>query len=187
MNINTATEKEIEKGLPGVGSKTAAKIVKARPIRDVEDLMRVVPPSAMLQIEKAGVGIEFDLPKPVEETSQPPDEVEPVVEPQAPPVTIDEMRLRRVLPGERLKEDSGVTYLCVWNMRWAPDLSPHLPMDDAVQAEITQKFQGYGVKVAFAHHAPSITMSTVSRGVMPLVLFEVLEKEGEENGNESGG
>ena len=40
VNINTATSQEIEK-LPGVGIKTAEKIIKGRPYKSISDLEKV--------------------------------------------------------------------------------------------------------------------------------------------------
>lgn len=50
VNINTATEKELEK-LPGIGPKRAEEIIKARPFHRTEDLMKV-PGLKKAQFEK---------------------------------------------------------------------------------------------------------------------------------------
>jgi competence ComEA-like helix-hairpin-helix protein len=50
ININTATQKELQK-LPGVGPKRAEEIIKRRPFKAAEDLMKV-PGLKRAQFEK---------------------------------------------------------------------------------------------------------------------------------------
>jgi len=90
------------------------------------------------------------------------------------------MTLRRILPGQALKKDVGAEYLCPWNMRWAPDGQARVPADAAIQKEITEQLAKYDIGIKFAHYGASVRVHTVSRGLVPLVLFEIIKEKTEE-------
>lgn len=111
-----------------------------------------------------------------------------------PPIILQEpepLTLRRVLPGQELK--SGAEYLCIWNMRWAPDGQAVMPADAPTQLEIEGWFNEHNMSVAFAHYGASVRLYTRNRGLVPLVLFEIIkeiedaeEDKGDRQGNGQG-
>ena len=216
IQINQCTQEELE-WLPGVGPATAKKIVEARPIEEETELEQIVPPSAWLKIQEAGVEFEFGdgvlkdaeaqagILKLVEAklseeeiatlkerwkeawiaSTPSPWQGIPVL--SEPPITLlqepEPLTLRRVLPGQALK--AGASYLCIWNMRWAPDGQAVTPADAPIQKEITEQLAKYGISIAFVHYGASVRVHTPSRGRVPLVLFEIIrDTEEAESGEE---
>ena len=184
IQINQCTQEELE-WLPGVGQATAKKIIEARPIEAQTQLEQIVPPSAWLKIEQAGVEFAFGTGGEEPGEAPPP---EPVVEkvPSEPPIVLQEpepMTLRRILPGQELTK--GASYICIWNMRWAPDGQAVTPADAPIQKEITEQLATYGISIAFVHYGASVRVHTPSRGRVPLVLFEIIrDTEEAESGEE---
>ena len=223
IQINQCTQEELE-WLPGVGAKTAEKVIKARPVKDVGELQQLIPPSAWLKIQEADVEFAFGTD---EEEAAPTAEFAENLEQLAgllnlghlseeeatafrkrwleqslqlaeaaswkeipilsePPLILQEpepMTLRRVLPGQELK--AGAEYVCIWNMRWAPDGQAVTPADAPIQKEITEQLAKYGISIAFVHYGASVRVHTPSRGRVPLVLFEIIrDTEEAESGEE---
>jgi len=193
IQINTCTQEELE-WLPGVGVKTAKKIVEARPIEAVTELEQIVPPSAWLKIQEAEVEFAFGDGKPKEPLKSVPklDEfseneikfykevlAEGYVAAMSEPLVIllqepEPMTLRRVLPGQELKQEAD--YLCIWNMRWAADGQAHIPADAPTQVEIETWFKDHHMGLTFAHYGASVQLYTRNRGLVPLVLFEIIKE-----------
>ena len=179
IQINQCTQEDLE-WLPGVGAATAKKIIEARPIEAKTDLEQVVPPSAWLKIQEAGVEFEFGGGKPEEPTLE---EVEAALEKaltpiQAPITLLQEpmpLTLRRVMPGQELK--AGASYMCIWNVAWGPGGEAFLPADAPTQAEIGAWFQAHNMDIQFAHYGASVRVHTKNRGPVPLVLFEIIPEE----------
>ena len=109
--------------------------------------------------------------------------------PEEPPIILQEpepMTLRRVLPGQELKV--GAEYLCIWNMQWGPDGQAVMPTDAPTQLEIEGWFNEHDMGITFAHYGASVRLYTRNRGLVPLVLFEIVkEKEEAEDAEEETG
>jgi hypothetical protein len=204
--INQCTQEDLE-WLPGVGPATAKKVIEARPIQDIGALQGLIPPSAWLKIQEAGVEFAFEdgqpeePPKGVLQLAKLSDEqIEALKEKWAetygalaiisePPIVMQQesqpITLRRVMPGQQLK--SGASYICIWNMRWGPQGEAVTPRDSAVQVEVETKLLQYSVGIQFAHYAPSVRVRTHSYGPIPLVLFEIIEETQNGTDNEGNG
>lgn len=181
LNVNEAPQEELEK-LPGVGRATAEKIIKARPIADLAALEELIPPSAWLKIEEAGATFAFgddaetvkqgpEEPRGDAQTAQPIVVAEPVVKMYNP----DPVTLRRLMPGQELRE--GEEYFCLWNMRHGPHGEAWVPEDQPVQVEVETWFKAHNMVIKFAHYGPSVRVGTPNRGLVNLVLFEVIKEE----------
>lgn len=186
IQINQCTQEELE-WLPGVGPATAKKIIEARPIEAKTALEQIVPPSAWLKIEGASVEFDFGADGAEPEAAPTP---EPVVVKAEPAIILQEpepITLRRILAGQELTR--GGSLFCIWNMRWAPDGQAVTPADAPIQKEITEQLAKYDISIAFAHYGASVRVHTPSRGLVPLVLFEIIKDNTEEadNGEESTG
>jgi len=183
LNVNEVGIEEL-KQLPGIGPATAEKIVKARPIESEAELERIVPPSAWLKLTE-GQDLVFvfkegdpsDENKPeaqpsMGEPSVPVQPAQPVMKMVSVPETI---AVRRVMSGEQLSP--GSEYLCVWNMRHGPQGEAWFPADNAVQTELETWFLQKGMTIKFAHYGPSVKVGTRARGLVNLVLFEILKEK----------
>ena len=191
IQINQCTQEDLE-WLPGVGAATAKKIIEARPIEAKTDLEQIVPPSAWLKIQEAGVEFGFgdgagDEAPTVEELEA---ALTKALTPVQPPITLLQeprpLTLRRVMPGQELK--SGASYMCIWNVAWGPGGETFLPADAPTQAEIAGWFENHGMNIRFAHYGASVRVRTKNRGLVPLVLFEIIEeiKDADSEGDEEG-
>lgn len=184
LNVNEASQEELE-ALPGVGSATAEKLMKARPIADGKELEGIIPPSAWLKIREEGVEFAFGEadgdpaddevaePRPKGKTVREDVAPEPIVKMHDP----DPVSMRRLMPGQELK--AGAEYMCVWNAKHGPHGEAWVPEDAPVQAEIEGWFLSKGMSVKFAHYGPSIRLGTANRGMVNLVLFEIIKKQEE--------
>lgn len=156
-----------------------------------------MPPSALVAIRKEGVELTFEI---VDEglpvfkeggSGEPMDIPDTSVQTDVgigipmPVLRVGDMRLRRILPHESAIFEkvlaTGGRFLCLWNMSFGPALEAVLPNDPPVQKEISVWFESRGAEIVFAHYGPSIRVGTRSRGLVPLVLFQILEEEEEEN------
>lgn len=208
IQINQCTQEDLE-WLPGVGSATARKVIEARPVKDIGELQELIPPSAWLKVQEAGVEFAFDDRKP-EQTSRrgvlelgelSEEQIEALKEKWAEtygalatisesPITLlqepQPLILRRVMPGQELRP--GASYICIWNMRWGPGGEAYVPRDVAVQAEVETKLKQYDIGIQFAHYAASVRVTTNSYGPIPLVLFEIIEEtqDADSEGDEGG-
>lgn len=176
MQINLCSQEQLE-WLPGIGPATAKKIIEARPFETVTDLERIVPPSAWLKIQEAG--IEFTFGTDGEETlSDKPAEVVVVeAEPQLTVISDDAppMTLRRVMPGGQLKPNGH--YLCLWNVCWFPDGQAVGPNDALLQSQVAGKLRDrHNITVRFAHYGASVVV-VIGGAPKPLVMFEVIQEE----------
>jgi len=188
IQINQCSLEDIKR-LPGVGPATAQKLVEARPIADLAQLEQLVPPSAWLKLQEAGVEFGFDMPGNVIEvpegeslvlnTRQGLSDVTVKAAPPNPPIILQgqaqqPMTLRRVLPGQQLRQ--GAKYLCIWNMRWGPAGEATRPQDAAIQIEVESHLKKWDISIMFAHYAASVRVGTDSYGQVPVLLFEVIEE-----------
>lgn len=164
--------------LPGIGPATAKKIIEARPIETAAELEQIIPPSAWLKIQDAGLefGFDADIETPA------PAETEVVVVGAEPELTIvgedaPPMTLRRVMPGGQLKTNGH--YLCVWNVCWFPDGQAVGPNDANLQSQIAGRLRDrHGIVIEFAHYGASVVVEA-GGAPKPLVMFEVVQEEGD--------
>lgn len=165
--------------LPGIGPATAKKIMDARPIKTVVELEQIIPPSAWLKIQDAGLEFGFDAD--IETPAAAETEVVVVVgaEPELTIVSEDAppMTLRRVMPGGQLKTNGR--YLCLWNVCWFPDGQAVGPNDDLLQSQVAGRLRNrHNITVQFAHYGASVVVD-VGGAPKPLVMFEVVQEEGD--------
>lgn len=192
IQVNQCAQEELE-WLPGVGAKTARKIIAARPVKDTAQLEQLIPPSAWLKIQEAGAEFGFEEKADGDEhltVEKLEAALTAALTPVEPPITLlqkpQALTLRRVMPGQALQRDSN--YLCLWNVRWGPAGEAVRPQDAAIQVEIETKLRQHGVGVMFAHYAASVRVATDSYGQVPVLLFEIiLEETGDDNEAKSDG
>ena len=204
MNINKASKTEL-KELPGVGAATAQTIIDARPVTSADRLEAIVPPAAWVKLKE--IELDFDARTPPSEESLAKESAEdptedtftvedalevlrkanhPLLARPSTDLVREDLTLQRIRTGDPLGE--GRRYLCLWNMRWGPALEARFPNDESVQAELEGRFRELGMEVGFAHYGPSVQFRTRARGLVPLLLFEIIEeRKEEENGRPDNG
>jgi len=185
FDVNEATQEELE-ALPGVGPATAEKLMKARPVADAKELERLLPPSAWLKIQEKGMEFVFGGDPAIAAAPPAALEVTPVAIPE-PVIKMHDpnpVEMRRLVPGRELK--AGAEYLCIWNTSHGPHGEAWVPEDQPVQQEIATWFETKGMTLKFAHYGPSIRLGTSSRGMVNLVLFEIVKKEDITNADGQG-